>query len=54
MSSQSRLPSRIQFSTMATSRNRLGRTGDYRYIDSDQCMEQAFSLAEEISRYLQS
>ncbi len=28
----------------------LGRTGDYRYIDSDQCMEQAFSLAEEIAR----
>ncbi|MFQ5626466.1 MAG: FAD-dependent oxidoreductase [Methyloligellaceae bacterium] len=28
----------------------LGRTGEYRYIDSDQCMERAFALAEDIAR----
>ena len=27
----------------------LGRTGEYRYIDSDQCMERAITLAEQIS-----
>jgi len=27
----------------------LGRTGEYRYIDSDQCMERAFTLAEQIA-----
>ena len=31
----------------------LGRTGEYRYIDSDQCMERAFALAEQIANRLQ-
>jgi protoporphyrinogen oxidase len=32
----------------------LGRTGEYRYIDSDQCMERAFALAEQIADTLQA
>ena len=28
----------------------LGRTGEYRYIDSDQCMERAIALAERIAK----
>ncbi len=32
----------------------LGRTGEYRYIDSDQCMERAFALAEHIANTLQA
>ncbi|MDP6792972.1 MAG: FAD-dependent oxidoreductase, partial [Anaerolineales bacterium] len=32
----------------------LGRTGEYRYIDSDQCMERALTLAEQISNTLQA
>ena len=31
----------------------LGRTGEYKYIDSDQCMEHAIALADKISRTLQ-
>ena len=34
--------------------NVLGRTGEYRYIDSDQCMERAFALAEQIADTLQT
>jgi protoporphyrinogen oxidase len=32
----------------------LGRTGEYRYIDSDQCMERAFTLAEQIAATFQA
>jgi protoporphyrinogen oxidase len=32
----------------------LGRTGEYQYIDSDQCMERAFALAEQIANTLQA
>ena len=32
----------------------LGRTGEYRYIDSDQCMERAFTLAEQIADVFQA
>ena len=30
----------------------LGRTGEYRYIDSDQCMERALVLADKIAAKL--
>ena len=31
----------------------LGRTGEYKYIDSDQCMEQAIALADKIAHTIQ-
>lgn len=31
----------------------LGRTGEYKYIDSDQCMEHAIALADKISQSMQ-
>ena len=43
----------LEYVRMQPNLDVLGRTGEYRYIDSDQCMERAFALAEQIANRLQ-